>query len=134
MASIDVLMKLEGGPALMRALRRQEKAFLAEFGAALPAEAEALMQSANAAAPQASGTLVSSAVVTSVIQKSKGRVRAVAAYTDEKAAAVHEGIHWMQQVVGTKGFKWFERSLHAFEADFVARIGARLRRIAGGGK
>lgn len=132
MAGIDVLMKLEGGPALMRALRRQEKAFLAELGDALPAEAEALMQSANAAAPQAGGTLVGSSVVSSVVQEGKGRVRAVAAYTDEKAPAVHEGIHWGAKVEGTKGFKWFERALNSFETGFVARIGARLRRIVGG--
>ncbi len=129
----DVLMKLEGGAALKRALKRQEKAFIRELASALPAEGEALMASANAAAPRASGELAGSSSVTSVVQESKGRVRVAAAYEDPKAAAVHEGVHWGQKIEGTSGFKWFERTLNAFEPGFVQRIGARLKRLVGGG-
>ncbi|MHB1065425.1 MAG: hypothetical protein ACYC1Z_13220 [Georgenia sp.] len=132
MKVVDVLMELEGGPALLRALRRQEKAFLDELANALPAEGQALMNSANAKAPRGSGTLAGSSSVTTEVNESKGRVRVAAAYLDEKAAAVHEGVHWGEKVEGTKGFKWYERVLNGFEAGFVSRIGARLKRMVGG--
>lgn len=129
----DALMKVEGGAALKRALKRQEKAFLRELAGALPDEGETLMQNANAAAPRGTGELVGSSSVTTVVQEKKGRVRVAAAYKDEKAPAVHEGVHWGEKVEGTKGFKWFERALNSFEPGFVQRIGARLKRLVGGG-
>lgn len=129
----NVLMKLEGGEQLRRALKKKEKEFLRELATALPAEGQALMTSANAAAPRVRGELAGSSSVTSVVQEQKGRVRVAAAYLDEKAAAVHEGVHWGQKVEGTSGFKWYERALNAFEGGFVERIGARLKRLVGGG-
>jgi len=132
MARIDVFMKLEGAKELKRALRKQEKLFFAEMAQALPEEGQTLMSSANAAAPTKSGALKASAQVSSVVQEKRGRVRVAAAYVDEKAAAVHEGIHWGAKVEGTKGFKWYERALNGFEAGFVERIAARLRRLVGG--
>lgn len=131
---VNVLMRLEGGAQLRRALKRQEQRFLAELATALPEEGTSLMASANAAAPRASGTLAASSSVTHVVQAKKGRVRVAVAYLDEKAAAVHEGIHWGRKTAQqTKGFKWFERALGAFEPGFVERIAGRLRRLVGGG-
>lgn len=131
-AGIDIFLKLEGGEALRKALRSKEKEFLRELGAALPEEGNALMATANAAAPRESGQLAGSSSVTSVVQEDQGRVRVAAAYTDPKAAAVHEGVHGGHHVE-TKHMKWFEQALHAFETGFFSRIGARLRRIVGGG-
>jgi hypothetical protein len=133
MAGIDVLMKLEGAEKLRRELKRQEVRFFGEMARALPEEGEALMQAANAQAPRATGTLAASSSVTKEIDNSDRTVRVMAAYLDEKAAAVHEGIHWGVKVEDTKGFKWFERAKNAFEAGVVGRIGDRLRRIVGGG-
>jgi hypothetical protein len=132
-SGLNVLMKVEGGDELRKALKKHEAAFLAEMAEALPVEAQALMAAANATAPRASGTLIASSSVSSVVQEKKGRVRAAAAYTDEKAAAVHEGLHWGVHIEGTRGFKWFERALNGFEGGFVDRIVSRLRRLVGGG-
>ena len=128
---VNMLMKLEGGEALRKALQRQEEAFLRELADTLPAEGQALMGAANAAAPRVSGTLVASSSVTSVVQK--GRVRVAAAYLDEKAAAVHEGVHWGHHIEGTPHFKWYERVLNGFEGGFLERIASRLKRLVGGG-
>lgn len=130
---MNVLMKLHGGEQLRKALKKIEKEFLAELAVALPEEGNSLMAAANATAPRGTGTLAASSSVTTVVQEAKGRVRVAAAYLDEKAAAVHEGIHWGQKVEGTAGFKWFERALNSFEGGFVERIGARLKRLVGGG-
>lgn len=129
---MNVLMKLEGGEQLRRALKRVEKDFIRELGDALPAEGQTLMSAANALAPVATGELVNSSSVTSVVQESKGRVRVAAAYLDEKAPAVHEGIHGGAHVPGTRGFKWYERALNAFEGGFTERIAAKLRALTGG--
>lgn len=131
MARTDFFMRVEGGEALRRALRRKSADFLKEMAEALPAEGQALMGSADALAPRKSGTLAGSSSVTTVVQEKKGRVRVAAAYLDEKAAAVHEGLHWNRRVEGTRGFKWFERALHAFEGGFLDRIAARLRKVVG---
>jgi hypothetical protein len=130
---IDVLMAMEGGAELRRALKKHEAEFLREMAEALPNEAQQLMAAANSLAPRASGALASSASVSSVVQEKRGRVRAVAAYTDEKAAAVHEGVHWGERIEGTRGFKWLERALNAFEGGFAQRIAERLKRLVGGG-
>lgn len=132
-AGIDVLMKVEGGEQLRRALKRQEQRFIDEMAKAIPEEAAALMASANATAPRKSGALVASAVVSSALQPKRGSVKAAAAYTDEKAAAVHEGVHWGAHIENTRGFKWFERALNRFEPGFLERIAARLKRLVGGG-
>lgn len=132
MAGIDVLMKLEGAEQLRRELKRQEVRFFGEMAQALPEEAAALMAAANAEAPRATGTLAASSSVTKEIDNSDRTVRVVAAYLDEKAAAVHEGIHWGEHFE-TRGMKWFERAKNGFERGVVERIGDRLRRIVGGG-
>ena len=123
-------MKLEGGEQLRRALLKKQGEFLEEMARALPEEANALASAAQATVPRASGELASSQVVTSDVKP--GRVKAVVAYTDEKAAAVHEGVHGRTHHQDTRGFKWFEKVLHAFEGGFAERIAARLRRIVGG--
>lgn len=129
----NVLMQLEGEKELRKAIKRQERAFLEEMAAALPDEGEKLMAIADAAAPRMTGELASSSSVTSVVQPSKGRVKVAAAYLDEKAAAVHEGVHGGRHVEGTRGFKFFEHAFNSFEAGFVQRIAARLKRLVGGG-
>lgn len=126
------VLQLKGMEKLRRALKKQPERFFAEMAMALPAEAQALMGQANGAAPRKSGELAGSSSVTSVVQVRKGRVRVAAAYLDEKAAAVHEGVHWGAHIEGTRGFKFFERALNAFEGGFASRIVARLKRIAGG--
>jgi hypothetical protein len=129
---INVLMTVEGGDALKAALKKHQERFLAEMAEALPQEGQVLMTEANSSAPRASGALASSSSVTSVVQQSQGRVRVAAAYLDEKAAAVHEGVHWGQHIEGTKGFKWFEKAFHAFELGAMQRIVSRLKRLVGG--
>lgn len=131
---VVMALEVKGLEQLKRELRKQKRAFFQEMAAALPVEAEKLMSQANTAAPRASGELVSSANVSVVLQESKGRVRVAAAYLDEKAAAVHEGVHWGGKVEGTRGFKWYERAFNAFEVGFIERIAQRLRRLTGGGR
>ncbi len=131
---MNVLVKLEGAEQLRKALKKKEKEFLAAMANGLPQEAQVLMQSANSAAPRLTGKLASSSSVTSSVQPEKGRVRVAAAYLDEKAAAVHEGVHWGRHIEGTSGFKWYEKAFNAFQAGFVQRIGDRLKRLVGGGE
>lgn len=126
------VLQLKGMEQLRRALKKQPERFIAEMARALPAEARALMGQANAAAPRVSGELAGSSSVTELVQVQKGRVRVAAAYLDEKAAAVHEGVHWGQHIEGTAGFKWFERALFAFEPGFGERIVARLKALTEG--
>jgi len=132
-AGVNVLMKMSGGEALRKALKKKEKEFFAAMANELPQEAQKLMQSANALAPRDTGELAGSSSVTSAVQPEKGRVRVAAAYLDEKAAAVHEGVHFGRHIEGTRGFKFYERALNAFEGGFVERIGAKLKRLVGGG-
>lgn len=131
MARPNVIMKLEGGEALRKALLKKQAEFLAEMAKALPVEAEKLMAQGKAAAPKASGELAASALVSSASARKGTRLKFAAAFLDEKAAAVHEGVHWRKHVDGTKGFKFFERVFHAFEPGFVQRIADRLRRLVG---
>jgi hypothetical protein len=134
MASVDVILSIEGGNELVKALKKKPREFLALLAQRLPAEGQALMNAANAAAPRRTGTLAGSSVVTSVVQEAKGVVRVAAAYTDEKAAAVHEGVHWGEHVEGTNGFKWFERATSKFEQGFVDRVAQDLKQLTGGGE
>lgn len=128
-----VVMYLHGDEALKRQLRRQQQRFFEEMARALPEEAQALIGQANPAAPASSGALAASSSVTVVEQQRRGRVRAAAAYLDEKAAAVHEGVHWGRFHPGTRGFKWLERVFGGFGAGALQRIALRLSRLVGGG-
>lgn len=125
----NIVMKLEGGEQLRKALRAKEREFLEEMAAALPEEGQKLMSAAAAAAPRDSGELAGSASVTSALTKKGTRVKVAAAFLDEKAAAVHEGVHWGHHIEGTRGFKWYERILNGFEGGFIERIATRLRRL-----
>jgi hypothetical protein len=119
-----IIGKVTGVNELGIKLRGLEKAWLSEMEAAIPTEAHALMASANALVPVASGTLKASALVTSQVVDGR-KVEAVACYTDKKAAAVHEGIHWGIHFQGEPGFKWYERALSGFAQGFVDRMLAR---------
>lgn len=131
-AKVNVLMSVEGGDELRRALQRKAEEVARELAVALPQEGTALMAEANALAPRSSGELVSSSSVTTAVTGKGKKVRVAASYLDEKAAAVHEGVHWGKKIQGTRGFKWFERALNAFTPGFIERIVARLRRLVGG--
>lgn len=125
-----------GEKALLGRLRGLPKAFLAEMESSIPQEAQALMDQAQVLAPARTGTLKASAVVTHETKPS--RVLAAAAYTDRKAAAVHEGIHWgVKREQDTRWhlehLKWFERALGPFAQGFVDRMAQALRRVLGGG-
>lgn len=126
-----VNMSVEGGDALRKALTKKSAEVAREMELALPQEGAALMAQANALAPRATGELVASSSVTSAVTRKGAKVAVAAAYLDEKAAAVHEGVHWGKKIQGTRGFKWFERSLQGFQAGFIERIVARLRRLVG---
>lgn len=127
-------LEVRGLEELKRELRKQKRAFFEEMARALPEEGQSLMQQATAAAPKASGELAGSSLLSVEVKDSKGSVRVAAAFTDDKAAAVHEGVHWGGFVAGTRGFKFYERVFNAFEVGFIERIAQRLRRLTGGGK
>ena len=129
---VNVFMSVEGGDVLRRALQKKAAEVAREMELALPQEGAALMAQANALAPRASGELVASSSVTSAVTGKGSKVRVAVAYTDEKAAAVHEGLHHNRKVEGTRGFKWFERAMNAFTPGFIERVVARLRRLVGG--
>lgn len=123
--------KLTGVEHLAREMKRVEKRVNAELAAALQDEARALLEQANQVAPRESGELVRSAGVSSEV--SRGTVDVVAAYLDEKAAAVHEGFHGGKDSEGVlPGEKWFEQTLSAFEPGFHRRLAERLKRVMGG--
>jgi hypothetical protein len=124
-------MKVKGDAELRKKLRGLQGAFLEEMATAIPAEAGRLLEAANATVPRQSGELAGSAVVSS--ERSKNRIAAAVAYTDDKAPAVHEGIHWGVRF-GEKepGFKWFEKAMRTFSVGFAERIAERLRKLVGG--
>lgn len=134
MAGVDLIMSIEGGADLLRSLRKKPREALALLAKVLPDEGENLMTAAAMAAPRGTGELAASASVTSLVQESKGVVRVAAAFTDEKAAAVHEGVHWGVHIEGTKGFKWYEHTTNAFAEGFVQRVAQDLKKLAGGGE
>lgn len=126
--SIFAISGLKGQDELRRALRKIAPQVLAEMEKAALQEANTLMGAANAGVPRRSGTLASSSVVTN--HTSKAKTRAVAAYTDKKAAAVHEDIFWGRKSEKRQaGFKWFERAVQASVAGITSRILARLRAL-----
>lgn len=121
---------LKGQAELFRALRKVEGKFLDELEKALPDEAERLMGDANALAPSVSGTLLASASVSSSTNAKRTKIKAVAAYLDEKAAAVHEGIHWGRKTKKQqRGFKWFERAINGALSGTASRIVSRLKAL-----
>lgn len=127
---MNVLLGVEGGEQLVAKLRAKEREFLDSMAEQLPAEGEQLRSEANALAPVASGQLVSSSVVESEVKPS--HVRTGIGYTDPKAPAVHEGIHWGHKIKAEHRRKWLERALHAFAGGFAERVAARLRALVGG--
>lgn len=128
---VRLLASIEGGEELRKALKKHEARFLAEMRAALPDEGAKVMAVAQAEAPRGTGTLAASAAISKSNSRTKTRV--AVGFLDEKAAAVHEGVHWGHFVEGTRGFKWFERAWLRMESGIVDRIVQRLRRIVGGG-
>lgn len=129
---VNVLMQVEGGEQLRRALSRKAEEVSRLMQEQLPREAEGLLREANGLAPRASGELAGSAQASSAVTRKGTQVRAAAAYTDEKAAAVHEGIHWNTRIEGTRGFKWFQRAFDTWKPGAVDRLVARLRKLVGG--
>lgn len=123
----NVLLQVKGVEELIRKLRWHKRAFIGELAQALPEEAKRLEAAAQQGVPRASGRLASSVAVVSEVQSNA--VHVAVGYTDPKAAAVHEGIHWRRRVKDVHGFKWLERALNAFEQGFAERIAARLRRL-----
>lgn len=124
---IDFLMTMHGGAELRRKLRKMEDDFLKGMKPLIVEETAKVMREANAAAPSVSGTLIGSAMV--VVKSGKTRTRGAATYQDEKAAAVHEGVHWNRHVKGTRGFKWLERTFNSFLPGAMMRIEEKLRAI-----
>ncbi len=123
---------VKGGDELRRALKARMGLFMAAMDKILPEEAQLLRQAADAKAPALSGELRSSSEVSSEKTRTQG-TRAAVAYLDEKAAAVHEGIHYGHHLKGTKGFKWLENATNEFQTGFVQRVAAKLRAVIGGG-
>lgn len=135
MAAPRVKMTVSGADELKRRITGLSQAFLKEMEQAIPEEAKGLMAAANALAPRVSGKLIESSVVTSEVKSNK--VLAAASYTDEKAAAVHEGVHWGLSRVKDPRYhldhlKWYERALNAFAPGFSERMVTRLRKLVGG--
>jgi hypothetical protein len=125
-------LEVKGLEQLKRELLKKKRLFVDEVRNFVPPETQKLVAQAAAAAPRASGELASSASAS--WEMSKTGVEAVAAFTDEKAAAVHEGVHGGKHVEGTGGFKWFEQVFNAFEVGFIERLANRLRAALGGAK
>lgn len=127
---MNVLFTVEGGEELVKRLKKVEAQFMAELAAAFPDSGEALRGQANSQAPRASGRLLSSSFVAS--EAKRHRVQTVVGYTDPKAPAVHEGIHWGHKISEKHRRKWLENALNAFAPSFAEHIAARLRRMLGG--
>lgn len=131
---MKTVMVLSGETELIRNLKKLRAQFSDEMRDALTEEAARLHGEAEAVTPAASGKLLSSLTTSSATQPSKGRNRFAVAYLDEKAAAVHEGIHGGRHAKHeTAHFKWFEKVFNRFERGAVERITQRLRRLVSGG-
>lgn len=128
---MNIFAELKGGEELKKKLRSMPGAFVAAMVDELPREGAMLKEQANGHVPDEHGTLRASAAVSSELPKgNRGRVRVAVAYTDKKAAAVHEGVHWNRHFK-TLHMKWFERAFHAFEGGFVRRIVEKLQGVVG---
>jgi hypothetical protein len=120
---------VKGGEELLGKLRANMRKFEKAMETILPEEARDLLSAASTSVPRQSGELAASAVVST--EKGSAGFRAAAAYTDHKAAAVHEGVHHGRFVEGTRGFKWLEHTLHAFEPGFVQSVAEKLKKAVG---
>lgn len=131
MADVNVMLKVEGWNEVRKKLRSMRGLFLQEMDATMAEGARIVQQQSNAAAPVASGTLVSSATIQH--EKKADFISYGMGYTDEKAAAVHEGIHWGHKF-GKKerGFQWLMRVMEEFAPSYIEHVAMRLRRLTGG--
>jgi hypothetical protein len=128
---INVTMKLEGWDELRKKLRAMRGPFLQEMKGAIEEGGTMLQGMANASAPVQAGTLVSSSATAT---QAKGDFFSMAVgYTDPKAPAVHEGIHWRKRE-GSKepGFHWFLQAFQRFSSGYMERVAQRLRKLVGG--
>jgi hypothetical protein len=129
--NVSVTMGLEGWAELRKKLRSMRGPFLQEMKAAIEEGGAILQSQANAAAPVQSGTLVSSSS-TATAERSDHFSMAIG-YTDPKAPAVHEGIHWRKHLGEREpGFHWFRKSFDLFANGFSARVAQRLKALVGG--
>ena len=124
------LLRVSGGPALVSALKRKQGEFLKTMETALPAAGETTLAAAQQVVPRKVGTLAASGVVSSEVKDHN--VKVAVAYTDIKAAAVHEGVHHGHHVKGTRGFKWLERSFKLEKPKLLADIVKSLKALTGG--
>lgn len=126
-----IAVKVTGVEEMKRRLRQERDRLARELEDAIADEGRQLLTEANQLAPRASGELVESAVV--VAQRDRDGATAVVAYTDEKAAAVHEGVFGGHDTNKGAHFKWLERALSAFVGGFRARLAKRMRATMRGG-
>lgn len=125
-----IKLSMYGDRRVWAEMRKKQTEFLEAMLSWLPAQGDELLAIAQRDAPKASGKLARTGVVS--VQTLKNRVRVAVAFTDDKAAAVHEGIHWRVKVDGTRGYKWFEKGFVKWAPQFVPGAADILRRIAGG--
>lgn len=123
-------LRVSGGPALVSALKRKQGQFLKTMQTELPAAGQATLAAAQQVVPRKVGELAASAVVSSEVKDNA--VRVAVAYTDKKAAAVHEGVHHGHHVEGTHGFKWLEHSFKLEKPKLLADIVKSLKALTGG--
>jgi hypothetical protein len=116
------LLKLKGGPELISKMKRMQGKFLKTLETALPEAAGEVLSKAQAIVPRKTGHLASTARTDS--EREPNKVTAVVAYTDVKAAAVHEGVSQ-----SNPGFKWLERTFSAEKPNALALIVKRLREL-----
>jgi hypothetical protein len=122
--------KFEGGEELRRALKGIERKFLDTMAKAIDEEAHKVMAAGIASAPKLSGELASATNV--VVSRSRGQVQGAASFLKDRAAAVHEGVHWGRKIP-TKGFHWFANAALDWEPAAAKRIVQRLQDITGEG-
>lgn len=128
------VFEMEGGKELRKALLKLKEETFEALIRPVNAEAKKLLADSVFAAPSESGELVASAKVVASVNRKRGGIKAHALYEDDKAPAVHEGIHWNHKTKEpTQGFKWFERAFNEFEPGFYQRIIAVLRGVVNGG-
>lgn len=123
------LVRIEGGPELIKALKKIAPEFLRVATEAIQREGVTIESAAQLTVPRGTGALAASCVVSH--QTGAKRSSTAVAYTLDRAAAVHEGVHWGHHHQ-TKGMKWFERAFYALKPQALARIVADLKRLVGG--
>jgi len=117
----------KGGPELRRALQGMEKKFLREMGKALEDEAQTIMQLGVRDAPEDTGDLAAGTDVQ--VTRRRGGIEGAASFTRERAAAVHEAVHWGRKVEGTEGFHWYGEAAADWEPKAQQRIVQRLQAL-----